>query len=179
MPEPRLPFEIRLQDPLSKVTRAERKALLGVSAVAIAIARSGLVPTKISALGIDFTHSDQKAFLTTLSAVVLYFLVAFLSYASSDFASWRATFHSSMETWLAAERARERSDEERLMRATHHTDFPSPHEERSGRLGRWWGYRVGRPVSAVRVIVEFALPIAVGLYAIVALLIAARASSKL
>jgi hypothetical protein len=45
------PSEVRIQDPLSDVTRAERKTLLGLSAVGIVIAKSGLVPSKISALG--------------------------------------------------------------------------------------------------------------------------------
>jgi len=42
------PSEALVKDFLSNETRAERKTLLGVSAIAIIIARTGLIPTKIS-----------------------------------------------------------------------------------------------------------------------------------
>ena len=90
------PSEIRVQDPLSEVTRAERKSLLGVSAIGIVIARSGLVPARISALGIEFDRTDQRALLGMLAAVVAYFLVAFVVYGISDLVAWRLAFRNAI-----------------------------------------------------------------------------------
>jgi hypothetical protein len=75
------------------VTRSERKILLGVSALGILIVRTGLVPSKISAPGIEFAQTDQRALLRAVGAFVLYFLGAFLIYAVSDLMAWRYKFH--------------------------------------------------------------------------------------
>ena len=69
------PSEIRVRDPLSDTTRKERRSLLGASALGIVIVKSGLVPSKITALGIEFTRTDQRALLAALAAVVVYLLV--------------------------------------------------------------------------------------------------------
>jgi hypothetical protein len=60
------PSEIRLRDPLGEVARKERRALLGVSAVGIVIVKSGLVPSKVTALGIKFNQTDQRSLLVAL-----------------------------------------------------------------------------------------------------------------
>jgi hypothetical protein len=55
------PFEayvIRVADPLSSHGRSLRKSLLLVSTAAIAVATTGLVPTNISALGIEFVGAS-------------------------------------------------------------------------------------------------------------------------
>jgi hypothetical protein len=71
---------------------------LGISAIGIVIARGGLVPSKITALGIEFGESDQRALLRMLAAVVLYFLFAFVIYATSDFVIWRTTLGRAVAT---------------------------------------------------------------------------------
>src|SRR5437870_1539440 len=57
------PVEALLRDPLSEVNRKERRSLLGVSAIAILIGKTGLVPTKIENLGITFTEPGRAALL--------------------------------------------------------------------------------------------------------------------
>ncbi|HVF60811.1 MAG TPA: hypothetical protein VNJ70_13470 [Thermoanaerobaculia bacterium] len=81
--------KLRVSDPLSEVTRRERKALLAVSAVGVAIVRTHLLPTKIVALGVDFSSTNQNALLNILALIIGYFVLAFLIYASSDFVAWR------------------------------------------------------------------------------------------
>jgi len=49
----------------------------------------GLIPTRISALGIEFSQTDQATLLRILTAAIIYFLLAFLVYALSDFWSYR------------------------------------------------------------------------------------------
>lgn len=81
----------RFGDPLSEVTRAERKTLLLVSAIGIVMELTGLVPSKITTFGVEFSEADQNLLLGLFGGVVIYFLVAFLVYAWSDFLAWNAT----------------------------------------------------------------------------------------
>lgn len=59
-----------LSDPLSELTRKERRNLLIASTVGIAVAKIGIIPEKISALGIDFSSSNKGALLLLLIGVV-------------------------------------------------------------------------------------------------------------
>jgi len=74
-----------IKAPLSEETRKERRALLAASGISILIAKTGLVPTKIAALGIEFSQTERTTFLYCLLAMVIYFLVAFIAYALADF----------------------------------------------------------------------------------------------
>jgi len=78
-------IEILLKDPLSEITRKERRSLLGVSAIGIAMVKIGLVPSKIPAFGIEFSQTNKLSFFIVLAAIVCYFLLAFLVYAIPDF----------------------------------------------------------------------------------------------
>jgi hypothetical protein len=156
--EVRRPSEVRLRDPLSDVTRTERRNLLGVSAIGIVIAKSGLVPSKITALGIECGPSDQRALLKMFTAIVLYFLLAFVIYAISDLVAWRTSFHQAVFEWRKRRellKDDERSAEDRMFR-----EFLS--------RGQLWS-RVTRPVSLLRAIFDFAVPVLIAAYAVHAL----------
>jgi len=77
-------LEPMFTDPLSEVTRAERKTLLFLSLVSAAIAVGGLVPREIPALGIELTSGETLTLLYLLAAALTYYLVGFLSYVSND-----------------------------------------------------------------------------------------------
>jgi len=77
-----------LADPLSELTRRERRVLLAVSALAILVADAGLLPSQISALGIEFDSYDQRFLYLSLVGFVFYFFATFGIYAYSDFLSW-------------------------------------------------------------------------------------------
>ena len=62
-------------------------AILGV-----AIAKTGIVPAKINALGIEFTKTDQRSLLIIIGLVFTYFLFAFSIYAWSDFLRFQRKF---------------------------------------------------------------------------------------
>ena len=64
-----------LSDLLSDLTRKQRRNLLLVSAIGIAIVHSSLVPTKISALGIEFSQTETSLLLSLIAFVVLYFFI--------------------------------------------------------------------------------------------------------
>jgi len=84
--------EVATRDPLSETTRRERRALLGTGIIGIAIVKTGIVPTQISAIGVTFSQTDQKYLFYILAAVVSYFLIAFLIYALADFIAWRIAY---------------------------------------------------------------------------------------
>lgn len=88
-----IPSDILVSDPLTDVTRKERRTMLGTAAVGIGVAKTRLVPTKIESLGITFSAPNQKAFLETILAVVIYFTVAFILYALCDWVAWRNRYH--------------------------------------------------------------------------------------
>jgi hypothetical protein len=81
--------DLLLGDPLGDVTRKERRMLLVVSVIAIALIKIGLMPTKITALGVEFTETNQQALLWIVSMINVYFLFAFVIYATADFFVWQ------------------------------------------------------------------------------------------
>jgi hypothetical protein len=86
-----------LKDPLSDVTRKERVYLLATSTIGIAIVKTGLVPSEISALGIQFEEANQSTLLLLLGMIVAYFLVAFIIYAVADFFAWLEYYRTVVE----------------------------------------------------------------------------------
>jgi hypothetical protein len=168
MAEP-TPAQVAIRDPLSEVTRNERRFLLGVSIIAIALVRTGLVPSKISALGIEFSQTDQKSLLFVLALVTSYFVAAFLLYAGSDFVAWRLAFRAAVNEWVEQTKKR---DEDRARRiALGQEDSRHPVEAYSERFARSRIIsRIARPTSFLRATFDFLLPLIVGIYATILLL---------
>lgn len=80
--------EILRSDSMGESARREKKSLLIASVCAYAVSTAGLVPSKISALGIEASQIDRRAFLLIVAMIVLYFLVFFLLYSIPDFLAW-------------------------------------------------------------------------------------------
>lgn len=76
-------------DPLSEVTRKERRSLLGVSMLGLALITIPLVPHKIAALGVEFDEINQTTFVNIYSLLLAYYFTAFLIYAVADYIAWR------------------------------------------------------------------------------------------
>lgn len=164
---------------LSEDARKERRNLLGISAISIAMTHAKLVPQEVTALGIKFAESDQKRLLLVVAFVVAYFLVAFVIYAVADFSIWRIKFSSINTGDVNAVRSRIVSD--RSDRDTEDYDYRPDDDEiylskdeyerfkklldKVSRINKRW---VGLSpfISAIRTIFDFALPIAVSVYAI-------------
>ena len=149
------PLDIRVRDPLSHVTRNERRSLLAVSTLGVALVETGLIPVKIDALGIEFTQADQRSVLIIVALSAVYFLIAFTIYAASDFVAWRLALRNA----LAVEEVN------RKQTAGSRKGYLHARMQRLPVLS----YLVG-PVSILRALFEFILPIAVGVYATVVLL---------
>lgn len=154
------PGEVKLSNPLSEVARKERKFLLGSSILGIALVKAGFVPTKISALGIEFAKTDQNSLLSVLGIIILYFLIAFLIYAASDIIIWHRSFSRSLKASMV-DRWKSEAEKDPVMEMTDYID---------NFLKRPFSVRfilgLATPVSLLRAIFEFLLPIAVGIYAI-------------
>jgi hypothetical protein len=172
------PREVSLRDPLTEVTRRERRSLLVASVLSIAFIRGGFVPSKISSFGIEFTQTDPRSLLILLSFVVLYFLLGFLLYAASDLISWRIALVASFRG--ALDEAYERPGEPRAHKKSDGDD--NSHAEFDKELLQIyvnnWTREINRnmgiislskPVSISRGLFEFLLPPGVAAYAIYAL----------
>ncbi len=153
--------KVLLSDPLSDVTRRERRTFLGTATVAILIAETGLVPSKIDALGIELTAVDQSTFLLILSLVVAYFFCAFAVYGIMELVSW---WHSYQEYIVDRDRELKRVDEEAW------DDDDAICDEIPG---SWWISNWSKPIAFIRLFFEFGIPVLVGVYAIVRLIAAA------
>jgi hypothetical protein len=77
-----------LLNPLSSATRSARKTLLLVAGIGLVMNKTGLVPTKITTLGVEFSKSDRNVLLRIVGAVVVYLLVTFVVYAWTDYVIW-------------------------------------------------------------------------------------------
>ena len=159
----------QLRDALSDVTRKERRFLLSMSLIGFTMAKTGMVPSKIPSLGIEFLGDAQGNLLFIVAIIVLYFLVSFIIYAASDYLSWKLEIKS---------RALEKvvSDYEEVF----HSGGAAPGSAESyieidmGKLHRKYRnyFKLVNLTSIVRALFDFGLPIAVGVYAFLLLVTA-------
>lgn len=75
----------RLIDLLSANTKSARRNLLISCVVGVSVAKVGLIPTKISALGIEFSNINKANFSYLVMSACAYFLATFIGYAAIDF----------------------------------------------------------------------------------------------
>lgn len=145
-----------LDNPLNEISRRERKYLLMTSAIGIFVAFTGVIPTKISALGIELNASEQKAFLLMLALIIGYFLLAFLIYGFKDFLNWRIEYQSQIEESLRE-----------ALNQTYEDHIAEQHDEVRDYIKRLhWPYKLKKPTVWIHIIFEFVFPIFVALFAI-------------
>ncbi|MCD4724549.1 MAG: hypothetical protein K8R63_06860 [Bacteroidales bacterium] len=80
---------IVLKDPLSPISRKTRRNLLISSLITVFIVYSGLIPTKITSLGIEFSNANKSYILIVLGCVVVYFITAFYVSGIADYRIWK------------------------------------------------------------------------------------------
>lgn len=131
-------------DPLSDVTRKQRRWLLGTSLVAIVVGH-GVFPQEISAFGLQARDIPNGLFPSIILAVVLYFFLAFALYAAHDFVTrtdrlWEERLQ--LDAVAASEQGREFLEHRRT-----------------------YGYSpVRRPIEYARYAFDFLLPLLIGIY---------------
>src|SRR2546428_596589 len=79
------PEQVLLGDPLSETVRRERRGLLAVSLLAIAVVNGHLMPARLVMADIELSIDNQRFLLWLLTVVVGYFLLAFVLYALSEY----------------------------------------------------------------------------------------------
>jgi hypothetical protein len=161
-------------DPLTEVTRRERKGLLTASGVGLVLSAGGLVPQQIEAVGLTITPQEQSL-LYIIGGIIGYFLVAFSVYA------WADLKRRETRALLLRERVRPVVDE--AMTAYKKTDaqlkrgkpsdvegvLKDPTFLRVAALSEHakFSQRVQR-VAAIRIIVDIYLPVVVGVTSMIA-----------
>ena len=150
--------------------------------VSSAITVGGLFPSEISTLGLKVAPTSKAVLFGLIAAVVVYHLVAFLAYAASDAARWYVDLKST--EWEDDVANYEKYKSELLARSklsAEDREFMEEHERRLGSL--WRGEASGTYVriesavpyiSLLRAVVEFLIPIVVGLGAFGVLVAASR-----
>ena len=161
------PSDLLLRDPLGRVTRSERRSLLGVSVIGILIAKTGLLPTKISAIGVEFTIGHQQAILIILTLVIGYFLSAFVLYATTDFLAWRMKNARISRKYEMLVMKINKLPSDKRQKAIEHADTLVKAAEMGPKEP---GTRLLQSTSWLRMVFEFIIPIVTAGYAIFSLL---------
>jgi hypothetical protein len=84
----------KLREPLHETTRKIRRNLLMTSVIGVVVTKVGLIPTKISVFGIEFSYSNQQALMMLLAVIIIYFGVSFLVYVYSELSAWKVLLAS-------------------------------------------------------------------------------------
>ncbi|KPZ60350.1 hypothetical protein [Pseudoalteromonas sp. P1-7a] len=151
-------FSERLREPLNETTRKVRRNLMAASVIGVVITKVGLVPTKISAFGVEFTSSNQQALMLLLAAAIAYFAISFLVYVYSELTAWQIVITSK-----EIEELREISEKERS------SVFGSVEEDKFRDHVKHIYFK-SKPTFYIRLGVELAIPIIFAIYSCIALL---------
>ncbi len=152
---------------LSESSRKERRALLGFSALAFTIGQCGLVPQKISALGVEISAAQQSNLKWVLFGLVAYFLVALALYSLQDWLAWRGKIHEGLSADM---KASYEDDAVTKGRTTAPNQFYTPGAKRWNE--HWKELPVLHPIKysyrlcQVRLLFEIVIPLLIGVFAL-------------
>jgi hypothetical protein len=168
-----------VSDPLGEVTRAERKALLLVSLISVAIAKGGLVLKEIPALGITLSPSEILSLLYLLIAVLLYYLVGFSIYGLSDLKKRKATLTAALARPQALAKSMLEKHKEQFPPQSGNSQGKQPVDlEQLKPLFALSGYaRIANEVqkfATIRIFYDFYLPSIVGIASLITVLVETR-----
>jgi len=144
-----------LAEPLREATRKLRRAVLGLSALVVAAVWAGLLPQRISVLGIDFTSLESSKLLALTAILLLFFLFEFTIYALSDLQTFLLQLEESEKGWLYEQMKRRHGAE--WQDAYHGRDQIEKDLER---IRQKWPTR--RRLIIARGLVDFLLPMVLG-----------------
>jgi len=153
--------DLKSRDYLTLASRTERRNLLIASFTSIVIVQTGLLPTKISALGIELSPSNQSAFFVLLASLVVYFWIGFILYSVSDYLRYKSeVIDTSRERFRPYLRSvtgprDEKTNDDKALKEL----YPS----RS--LNRLASF-----VYRMRIIFDFVLPVVLGIWATIILI---------
>jgi hypothetical protein len=163
-------------DLLSDETRKQRRNLDVVAVLALLVVVLDLIPTRISAVGVDLGEPDQERFLWVLAVFDVAFLVLFVVYAASDFVQARPSSDRCPRSYALS---KIKASGDSTTSATF-SRAPAGHEETLREIGaqaskiaaaqqRARSLALLRRLGYVRFGFDFVLPVALGVAAAVAL----------
>jgi hypothetical protein len=168
--------ELAEKGTLSDQSRAHHRNLLLAGSLSIVIAELNLVPTRISALGVDLESSDRHGIRVALLITVGYFLAAFLTYAIPDYLRWQAghraaaemgtTIRGSVQTFadeMDAQAPKIKDDQESRVQ------YDEARRHMLDAQRRTTFYAVLVPMDWIRATLDFLVPTAVAITAITTL----------
>lgn len=137
------------------------------SLIGVLIAEVGLVPEKISAIGIEFTAANQQALITLLVAAIAYFTVSFLVYVYSELTAWQVVVAS-----------KELEELKEAINSNEVVAFGTVDTDRFKGHLKFLHFKT-RPTFFIRLAIELAIPLAFSVYSSHALLSANLAEAAL
>ncbi|WP_415911306.1 hypothetical protein [Neptuniibacter sp. QD37_11] len=128
------------------------------SVIGVVITKVGLVPSKISAFGVEFSSSNQQALMILLASAIAYFGVSFLVYVYSELTAWQLVFTSKQieDMRSASEKYPDRA-----------TGFLKEDEFQAHVRNL---YYKSKPTFYLRLVIELAIPLIFAVYSCYALL---------
>ena len=154
------PTSARASDPLSEVTRSNRKWLLFSSLIGVLFVQVGLVPEKLSILGTEFRNWEDKSLIVVVMCVNGFYLASFVVSAVSDyFALSMKIFGADMiddalyEQLLQREADDELTEQDKILMYRLRTHS--------------WVFGASNWVLGIRLVIEFILPILFSVYSII------------
>ncbi len=146
-----------LGDPLSEITRKERRNLLIAATVGVLVSKAGLIPSKISTFGIELSSPAQDTYIILVALTIFYFINAFVAYGISDFLIWRKKYQDYL---VGIERVmQDWTEQDQRYHDELHSQVPD--------IG--WLYSASKPMAFVRVGFEYVVPLVFGGYSIITL----------
>lgn len=161
--------EALLGDFLADNTVKLRRWLLGLTAVSFYMSTAHMVPTKISALGIEFSAVNQQQFLKISGYILMYFLCSFLVCALTDLSRWvhglmeirKQYFDGIRQSTLAADSETE-PDDNKIERARRlREQFIAPIEDI-----QMFSSPLLLALSLLKVALDILFPLSVGVYSL-------------
>ena len=151
-------FSDRLRDPLNETTRKVRRNLMAASVIGVVITKVGLVPSKISAFGVEFTSANQQALMSLLAAAIAYFAISFIVYVYSELTAWQVVLASKE---LEELKQAEKNHEIKI--------FGTVGADRYEGHLKFLNFKT-KPTFYIRLVVELAIPIVFAAYSAFSLL---------
>jgi len=141
----------QIRDPLSEVTRKQRKGLLVASLISFLIVKLGIKPDRITAIGFEFDVEHINSLSIILALVVSYFLITFISYSASDIIEWLLNRKEADEKLKANIDLKSNSDEET-------SSIKEEYKLDEEHLKPGILEKSAIPASYFRIVIEFVLP---------------------
>ena len=93
-------FARQVTDPLSEVTRSDRRWLLLVNIILAAMAYGGIVPSEIEAFGLKTAQINRGVIFVIVWVVGFYLAVSFTLYVATDFKTWEMRMREARQRFI-------------------------------------------------------------------------------